>query len=88
MASKQSKESVDLFKRSGAIAAGPHMKDAKTLLLEFLAAVTHGQDAGALFAEDGALELPFLYSVGIPWRHRGRQASASSKTASLGSIWA
>ncbi len=48
--------------------------DAKTLLLEFLAAVTHGQDAGALFAEDGALELPFLHSVGIPWRHRGRQA--------------
>jgi hypothetical protein len=50
------------------------MTDAKTLLLEFLAAVTHGQDAAALFAEDGALELPFLYSVGIPWRHQGRQA--------------
>src|ERR1700719_5363384 len=50
------------------------MKDAKTLLLEFLAAVTHGQDAGALFAEDGALELPFLHSLGTPWRHRGRQA--------------
>ena len=50
------------------------MKDAKTLLLEFLAAVTHGQDVAALFAEDGALELPFLHSVGIPWRHRGRRA--------------
>jgi hypothetical protein len=50
------------------------MKDAKTLLLEFLAAVTHGEDAAALFAEDGAVELPFLHSVGIPWRHRGRQA--------------
>jgi hypothetical protein len=50
------------------------MKDAKTLLLEFLAAVTHGQDAAPLFAEDGALELPFLYSVGIPWRHQGRPA--------------
>jgi len=50
------------------------MKDAKTLLLEFLAAVTHGQDAAAQFAEDGALELPFLHSLGIPWRHRGRQA--------------
>ena len=48
------------------------MKDAKTLLLEFLAAVTHGQDAAALFAEDSAVELPFLHSVGIPWRHRGR----------------
>ena len=50
------------------------MKDAKTLLLEFLAAVTHGQDAAAQFAEDGALELPFLHSLGIPWRHQGRQA--------------
>src|ERR1700722_1136810 len=39
------------------------MKDAKTLLLEFLAAVTRGQDAAALFAEDGAVELPFLHSV-------------------------
>jgi ketosteroid isomerase-like protein len=48
--------------------------DAKTLLLEFLAAITHGQDAAALFAEDGAVELPFLHSVGIPWRHRGRRA--------------
>ena len=32
------------------------MKDAKTLLLEFLAAVTRGQNAAALFAEDGAVE--------------------------------
>src|SRR5258708_2984616 len=115
MASKQSKELVDLSKRmSGAIAADPQMsmtdmravmehggdatteprgvdyieagtqrtpgserpsrKDAKTLLLEFLAAVTHGQNAAALFAEDGAVELPFLHSLGIPWRHLGRQA--------------
>ena len=50
------------------------MKDAKTLLLEFLAAVTHGRDAATLFAEDGALELPFLHSLGIAWRPRGRQA--------------
>jgi uncharacterized protein len=50
------------------------MKDAKTLLIEFLAAVTGGQNAAALFAEDGAVELPFLHSLGIPWRHQGRQA--------------
>src|SRR6266403_157513 len=84
MASKQSKELVDLSRRmSGAIAAEPQRtpgserasrKDAKTLLLEFLAAVTHGQNAATLFAEDGAVELPFLHSLGIPWRHRGRQA--------------
>jgi hypothetical protein len=63
------------------------MTDAKTLLLEFLAAVTRGQNAAALFAEDGAVELPFLHSLGIPWRHRGRQRSASSKPLSPGSIW-
>jgi ketosteroid isomerase-like protein len=50
------------------------MKDAKTLLIEFLAAVTGGQIAANLFAEDGAVELPFLHSLGIPWRHQGRQA--------------
>jgi len=62
------------------------MKDAKTLLVEFLAAVTHGQDAAALFAEDGALELPFLHSVGIAWRHRGRQA-ISELQASLAGLY-
>src|ERR1700676_1046262 len=49
------------------------MTDAKTLLLEFLAAVTHGQNAAALFAEDGAVELPFLHSL-IAWRPWWRQA--------------
>jgi hypothetical protein len=42
------------------------MKDAKTLLLEFLGAVTGGQNAAALFAEDGAVGLPFLHSLGHP----------------------
>src|SRR5258706_9950444 len=60
------------------------MKDAKTLLLEFLAAVTHGQDAAAQFAEDGALELPFLHSLGIPWRHRGRQAISAGIYVDIG----
>jgi hypothetical protein len=49
----------------------PIVLDAKALLLEFLAAVTHGQDAAALFAEDGAVELPFLHSLGIPCRPPG-----------------
>jgi hypothetical protein len=62
------------------------MKDAKTLLLEFLAVVTHGQDAAALFAEDGAVELPFLHSLGIPWRHRGRQAIRELQN-SLGGLY-
>src|ERR1700757_3706299 len=62
------------------------MKDAKTLLPEFLAAVTRGQNAAALFAEDGAVELPFLHSLGIPWRHRGRQA-ISELQASLAGLY-
>ena len=62
------------------------MKDAKTLLLEFLAVVTHGQDAAVLFAEDGAVELPFLRSLGIPWRHRGRQAIRELQN-SLGGLY-
>jgi ketosteroid isomerase-like protein len=62
------------------------MKDAKTLLLEFLAAVTGGQNAAALFAENGAVELPFLHSVGIPWRHQGRQA-ISELQASLAGLY-
>jgi hypothetical protein len=60
------------------------MKDAKTLLLEFLAAVTHGENAAALFAEDGAVELPFLHSMGIPWRHRGRQAISDLQVSLAG----
>src|SRR5580704_6433785 len=62
------------------------MTAAKTLLLEFLAAVTRGQNAAALFAEDGAVELPFLHSLGIPWRHRGRQA-ISELQASLAGLY-
>jgi hypothetical protein len=39
------------------------MKDAKQLLLDYLAA---GPDAaGALFAEEGTLELPYLASLGL-----------------------
>src|SRR5882762_5751219 len=63
---------------------GITMKDAKTLLLEFLAAVTGGRNASALFAEDGAVELPFLYSLGIPWRHRGRQAISALQDSLAG----
>src|ERR1700680_2354338 len=79
--------------RAGSAAAGTPgsrkaitMKEAKTLLLEFLAAVPPGQNAPALFAEDGAVELPFLHSVGIPWRHQGRQA-ISEVQASLAGLY-
>ena len=63
------------------------MTDAKTLLLEFLAAVTRGQNAAALFAEDGAVELPFLHSLASPGATGVARRSASSKPLSPGSIW-
>ena len=52
--------------------------DAKTLLLEFLAAVTHGQDAGALFAATlrawplvicGVLKIAYDLLLLIQFRH-------------------
>jgi hypothetical protein len=52
------------------------MTDAKTLLLDLLAATPDGKKCAELFAEDGVLELPFLHSLGIPSRHQGREAIA------------
>jgi hypothetical protein len=60
------------------------MKDAKTLLIEFLAAVMGGQNAATLFTEDGAVELPFLHSLGVPWRHRDRQAISALQDSLAG----
>ena len=52
------------------------MKDAKCLLLELLAAIPDGEKIAPLFAEDGVVELPFLHSVGIEPRYKGRIAIA------------
>jgi uncharacterized protein len=41
------------------------MKDAKSLLLEVLAAIPDREKIAPLFAEDGVVGLPFLRSVGI-----------------------
>jgi hypothetical protein len=41
------------------------MKDAKSLLLEALAAIPDGEKVALLLAEDGVVDLPFLQSVGI-----------------------
>jgi len=62
------------------------MKDAKTPAARIPRRRHGGQNAAALFAEDGAVELPFLHSVGIPWRHRGRQA-ISELQASLAGLY-
>jgi len=54
------------------------MKDAKSLLLELLAAIPDGEKIAPVFAEDGVVELPFLHSVGIEPRYKGRTAVAGS----------
>jgi hypothetical protein len=52
------------------------MKDAKSLLLEVLAAIPGGEKVALLFAEDGVVDLPFLHSVGVEPRYKGRAAIA------------
>jgi hypothetical protein len=49
------------------------MDDAKATLLKFLAVYRNTEEAAAMFAEDGAFELPYLTSVGIQARYVGRQ---------------
>jgi ketosteroid isomerase-like protein len=50
------------------------MKLAIDLLGAYLASVGDPDKASALFAEDGAIELPYLASLGIPFRTEGRAA--------------
>ncbi|HET6295203.1 MAG TPA: nuclear transport factor 2 family protein [Kribbella sp.] len=49
------------------------MSDAKTLLREFLGNFRDPEKASALFAEDGAFEMPFFVSLGLPPRFDGRE---------------
>ena len=47
------------------------MSDAHTLLREFLGSFHDPEKATALFAEDGAFEMPFFVSLGLPYRFEG-----------------
>jgi uncharacterized protein len=49
------------------------MKDSKALLLDYLASIRDPERAASLFADDGAFELPFLRSLGVEPRYRGRR---------------
>ena len=51
--------------------------NARTLLLKYLASIGDADRAAALFAEDGALELPFLRSLGVTARYAGRREIAA-----------
>jgi hypothetical protein len=51
------------------------MKNAKELLEEFTAASFRDPRKEAeMFSEDGAFEMPYLESFGIPGRYEGREA--------------
>jgi len=53
------------------------MKDSKALLLDYLASVRDPDRAASLFADDGVFELPFLRSLGVEPRYRGRREIAA-----------
>jgi hypothetical protein len=53
------------------------MKNAKALLLDYLASVRDPERAASLFADDGVFELPFLRSLGVEPRYTGRREIAA-----------
>ena len=53
------------------------MKNSKALLLEYLDSINDPDRAAALFAEDGALELRLLRSLGVGARYAGRREIAA-----------
>ncbi|ERJ39721.1 TPA: nuclear transport factor 2 family protein [Burkholderia cepacia] len=50
------------------------MNNAKQLLFAYLESIRDPRAAGALFADDGVLELPYLKSLGIDGRAQGPKA--------------
>jgi uncharacterized protein len=49
------------------------MKDSKALLLEYLASIRDPEHTASLFADEGVFELPFLRSLGVEPRYKGRR---------------
>ena len=50
------------------------MTNARQLLEEFTASSFRDpKKAAEMFAEDGAFEMPYLDSLGFPWRYEGRE---------------
>lgn len=53
------------------------MKNAKELMLEYTAySFRDPKKAAEMFAEDGAFELPYLATFGLPTQYSGRDAIA------------
>ena len=50
------------------------MKNARQILEEFTASsFRDSKKAAEMFAEDGSFEMPYLDSLGFPWRYEGRE---------------
>lgn len=49
------------------------MKTAKELLMAYLQNINNADEAITLFADDAAIELPYLHSLGLPWRWSGKE---------------
>jgi ketosteroid isomerase-like protein len=62
------------------------MKTAIDLLNAYLESISVPEAAAALFAEDGAIELPYLASLGIPARTEGRAAIREFLKSLLGNV--
>jgi len=57
------------------------MKNAHQLLEQFTAASFRDpRKAAEMFTEEGAFEMPYLESLGIPWRYAGRKEIEGSFT--------
>ena len=55
------------------------MKNAKELMLEYTAySFKNPKKAAEMFAEDGAFELPYLATFGLPTHYTGRDAIAAA----------
>ena len=61
------------------------MKTAKDLMLAYLAG--NAEQSGALFAEQGTLELPYLASIGIPPVNKGPEETTKFLTFLHGTLY-
>src|SRR6185369_8507418 len=49
------------------------MTTAKELLIAYLQNINKADEAITLFADDATIELPYLNSLGLPWRWSGKE---------------
>jgi len=49
------------------------MATAKELLMSYLQNINNADEVINLFADDAAIELPYLNSLGLPWRWTGKE---------------